>query len=86
MSEKKETKNKSDSHYIEILEKASINQQLNIFSYTGSQTLVKKTGHIFADRLYWQELLPYVCEYGYDAVNSFCLIFASKIANKKNEE
>ena len=80
MSEKEDNK-----QYYEILEKASVNQHLHIFSYTGSQSLVKETGHIFADRLYWQELLPYVCEYGYEAINSFCLVFASKIKTKKNE-
>ena len=85
MSEKKEVKSKGDLHYNDILEKASIKQQLHMFSYTGSQALVKKTKQIFADRLYFHELLPYVCEYGYEAVNNFCLVYSEKIANNKNE-
>ena len=83
MSEKK---TKQDDLYASILEDASVKQQLNIFSYTGSQPLVKKTRHIFADRLYWQELLPYVVDYGYEAVNNFCLIYAEKIAKKDDNK
>ena len=85
MSEKKEVKTKSNLHYDDILEKASVKQQLNIFSYTGSQALVKKTRHIFADRLYWQELLPYVEEFGYEAVNNFCLVYAEKVNSRKTQ-
>ena len=85
MSEKKEIKSKGDLHYNEILEQASIKQQLHIFKYTGSRPWVIETKQIFADRLYRKELLPYVCEFGYEAVNNFCLVFAKKISSQKDE-